>query len=161
MTLYWEDVAVGEVREGGRFPFDADGITSFAAQFDPRPTHLDEAAAADTLFGGLVASGAHTMAAWARLYFDLTRDFATQAGMEMRTMRLIRPVRPGDVLSLRFRMTEKRAFPLRPDFGMQESFHEVSNQEGRGGPVLGNARVAGATAGPRKRRAPTGVRRRG
>ena len=131
MTLYWEDVAPGDVREGGRFDFDADGIKDFASKFDPRPTHLDEALAADTFFEGLVASGAHTMAAWARLYFDLTQDLSTQAGVEMRSMRLVRPVRPGDRLSLRFRITEKRAFPLRPEFGMVESFHEVSNQNDR------------------------------
>jgi acyl dehydratase len=59
---YLEDLAVGDRFSGGRHALDAAQIKAFAAQFDPQPFHLDEAAAADTLFGGLAASGWHTAA---------------------------------------------------------------------------------------------------
>ena len=65
-TTYWDDLAPGDVFEGGRYEVTEERITRFAGEFDPRPTHLDAAAAGATLFRGLSASGAHTFAAWAR-----------------------------------------------------------------------------------------------
>lgn len=129
--VYWEDIVAGGVREGGAFAFDADAIKRFAGEFDPRPTHLDEAAASGTFFKGLAASGAHTFAVWARLYWELTPGWATQAGTHMREVRLLRPVRPGDVLKLRLTVLSKRPHPLRREFGFLESRHELINQKSR------------------------------
>ncbi|MGH7006114.1 MAG: acyl dehydratase, partial [Alphaproteobacteria bacterium] len=81
-----------------------------------------------TFFMGLAASGAHTFAAWARLIWELTPGWATQAGTNIRDMRLLRPVRPGDVLSLRFTVLAKRPNPMRPGFGFLESRQELFNQ---------------------------------
>jgi len=86
--------------------------------------------AAETIFGGLVASGAHTFAAWARLYLEATPDFATQAGVEMRSVKMVRAVRPGDRLTLKLEITDKRPYPLRPGFGMLDSFQQLFNQDG-------------------------------
>lgn len=130
-TIYWDDIAEGDRREGGAFTFDTDSIKRFAREFDPRPTHLDEAAAAVTFFKGLSASGAHTFAAWARLYWELTPGWATQAGMHIRDIRLFRPVRAGDVLKLRWTVLAKRPHPLRAGFGFLEMRHELFNQAGR------------------------------
>jgi acyl dehydratase len=127
--VHWEDIVAGGVREGGAFAFDADAIKRFAGEFDPRPTHLDESAAAATFFKGLAASGAHTFAVWARLYWELTPGWATQAGTHMREVRLLRPVRPGDVLKLRLTVLSKRPHPLRREFGFLESRHELINQK--------------------------------
>lgn len=133
-TVYWEDIVAGGVREGGAFAFDTDAIKRFADEFDPRPTHLDEAAAAATFFRGLAASGAHTFAVWARLYWEITPEWATQAGTHMREVRLLRPVRPGDVLKLRLSILGKRPHPLRAEFGFVDSRHELLNQKSQ--PVL-------------------------
>lgn len=134
-TTYWEDILPGQVRQGGAFAFDAAAIKRFAAEFDPRPTHLDEAAAAATFFKGLAASGTHTFAAWARLFWEITPDWSgEQAGAHMNDMRLFRPVRPGDVLSLRMTVLATRANPLRPAFGFVDTRHELSNQAGK--PVM-------------------------
>lgn len=133
-TVYWEDVDEGAVWEGGAFVFDTEAITRFAREFDPRPTHLDAAAAAASFFGGLCASGAHTFAAWARLYWELTPGWANQAGAEITRMRLPRPVFPDDVLSLRFQVTGKRPSPIKPAAGFLDQTHTVRNQDGR--PVL-------------------------
>lgn len=132
--VYWEDIAAGAVIAGGAFAFDTASIKRFAAEFDPRPTHLDEAAASESLFKGLAASGAHTFAAWARLNLDLTPHWAQQAGAGIRDMRLLRPVRPGDVLSLTMTIIVKRTHPMRADFGFLDQRHEVRNQAGQ--PVL-------------------------
>jgi len=124
-------VIEGDIREGGAFAFDPEAIKRFAAEFDPRPTHLDEAAASATFFKGLSASGAHTFAAWARLYWELTQGWATQAGTHIREIRLFRPVRPGDVLKLRVTILSKRPNPMRAEFGFVESRHELFNQKGQ------------------------------
>ena len=126
--VYWEDIVEGGLREGGAFAFGADAIKRFAGEFDPRPTHIDEAAASATFFKGLAASGAHTFAVWARLYWELTPGWATQAGTHMRDMRLFRPVRAGDVLKLRLTILGKRPHPLRAEFGFFDSRHELFNQ---------------------------------
>ena len=60
--LYLEDFAVGQVFGSGRLRVDEQQIKAFAAQFDPQPYHLDEEAAANSVFRELVASGWHTAA---------------------------------------------------------------------------------------------------
>ena len=65
--IYLEDLAVGDQFTSGEHAMDEAQITAFAAQFDPQPFHLDDAAARDTLFGGLAASGWHTAAVTMRL----------------------------------------------------------------------------------------------
>ena len=59
-TLYLDDLSVGQRFVSGMHTMDAGEITRFAADYDPQPFHMDEPAARDTLFGGLVASGWHT-----------------------------------------------------------------------------------------------------
>ena len=70
---FFEDIAVGERIELGRHIFTADAIKAFARRFDPQPFHLDEAAAARSHFGALVASGWHTAAIWMRLMVEHQR----------------------------------------------------------------------------------------
>lgn len=132
--LFWDDIAVGATRSGGAFHFSTDSIKRFATEYDPRPTHLDEAAAEASFFKGVSASGAQTFAAWARLYWELTRDWATQASTRMAEMRLLRPVRPGDVVRLTVEVTGKREHPLERGFGFLDTRHEMQNQ--RGEPVF-------------------------
>ena len=64
----FEEFTVGlRLRSSGTVTITAERIKSFAAEFDPQPPHVDEAAAAASLFGGLVASGWHTGAVAMRL----------------------------------------------------------------------------------------------
>lgn len=130
-AVCWEDIIAGDQHEGGAHAFDTDAIKRFAREFDPRPTHLDEAAAGATFFKGLSASGAHTFAVWARLYWELTPGWATQAGTHMRDMRIFRPVRPGDVLKLHLTVLGKRPHPLRNEYGFVDTRHELFNQTGQ------------------------------
>jgi acyl dehydratase len=59
---YFDDLKVGEIRRGGSYTVSREEILQFAREFDPQPFHLDEAAANASVFGGLTASGAHTVA---------------------------------------------------------------------------------------------------
>jgi acyl dehydratase len=64
---HFEDFAVGQNFASDTLTVDAQMIRDFASQFDPQPFHLDEAAAAASFFGRLVASGWHTAALTMRL----------------------------------------------------------------------------------------------
>ena len=66
-TFYLDDLTVGQQFVSGTYTMDATEITRFAAEYDPQPFHLDDAAARATLFGGLVASGWHTAGITMRL----------------------------------------------------------------------------------------------
>jgi IS1 transposase/MaoC like domain len=96
---YREDCAVGPTFRSRRLRIDAEQIKSFAAAFDPPPFHLDEAAARDTIFRGLAASGWHTAAVTMRLLVesDLTPAGGI-VGAVFEECRWPRPVRPGDEL---------------------------------------------------------------
>ncbi len=64
---YFDDINVGDRMALGTHTFTPDDIKTFAAQYDPQPFHMDEAAAAKSHFGALCASGWHTVAAWMNL----------------------------------------------------------------------------------------------
>jgi len=68
--FYLDDLAVGRRFTSATRVIDAEQIKAFAGQFDPQPFHLDEEKAADTLFGGLAASGWHTAAITMRLLVE-------------------------------------------------------------------------------------------
>jgi acyl dehydratase len=67
MLLYLEDLSVGQRFTSGEYEMTAERMKAFAAEFDPQPFHLDEAAGRVSLFGGLAASGWHTAAVTMRL----------------------------------------------------------------------------------------------
>src|SRR5580700_10736324 len=96
--LYLEDLHVGQRFTSGSYQMDADGIKAFAAEFDPQPFHLDEAAARATIFGGLAASGWHTAAATMRLLVTGGLPFATGLIGLGGEISWPRPTRPGDTL---------------------------------------------------------------
>jgi len=111
MAEYFEDVAVGDVVETGSYVVDSEDIVEFGRKYDPQPMHTDPAAAADSMFGGLVASGWHTCAITMRLlvedYFASTRALGA-VGVD--DLRFPAPVRPGDELSTRGEVVGKESW---------------------------------------------------
>jgi acyl dehydratase len=92
-----EDFQPGQTFRSVRIRIDAERIKSFAAEFDPQPFHLDESAAADSIFRGLAASGWHTAAITMRLLVD--SDLTSAGGIVgagFDELRWPRPVQPGD-----------------------------------------------------------------
>jgi acyl dehydratase len=118
-TRYLEDFVVGQKFGSGTLRMEKERTTSFAAEFDPQPFHLDEAAARETIFGGLVASGWHTAAATMRLLVDGELKIAGGlVGAGFDELRWPRPVRPGDQLHLESEIMEVRVSRSRPDRGL-------------------------------------------
>jgi acyl dehydratase len=126
----FEDFAVGlRFKSPGAVRVTADRIKSFAAEFDPQPSHLDEGAARETLFGGLVASGWHTAAVAMRLIVDSDLGLAGQgAGVAIESMRWLRPVHPGDVLRVEGTVVEARPSRSQADRGVVKFRTLVYNQ---------------------------------
>jgi acyl dehydratase len=117
---YLEDYAVGQTFGGlARIRIDRARITSFAAEFDPQPFHLDEAAASGSIFKGLAASGWHTAAATMRLLVESDlRPAGGIIGLGFEEVRWPRPVRPGDELRVESEVLEVRPSKSRPDQGL-------------------------------------------
>src|SRR6266446_2883544 len=98
---YLEDFAVGQTFGSGRVRVDEERIKRYAAEFDPQPFHLDEDAARDTIFRGLVASGGYTAALTMRLVVE--SDLKPAGGIVAAGVDELRwplPVRPGDELQV-------------------------------------------------------------
>jgi acyl dehydratase len=116
---YLEDFTVGQTFSSGRLMIDSEQIKRFAAEFDPQPFHLDEAAAQDTIFRGLAASGWHTAALTMRLLVG--SEIAPAGGVVgagFDEFRWPRPVRPGDELRLEGEVLDVRPSKSRPDQGL-------------------------------------------
>lgn len=96
---YFEDFQVGQTFELGSHTVTREEIIAFGRQFDPQPFHVDDEAAAGTVFGGLIASGWHTASIFMRCYADgLLLHSASQGSPGVDEVRWRVPVRPDDVL---------------------------------------------------------------
>ena len=129
--LYLDDFSVGQVFRSGTRRITAAEIKTFASEYDPQPFHLDDEAAKTTMFGGLAASGWHTMALTMRLLVDGGAPIAggiIGAGGE--ELRWPRPVRPGDTLTVESEVLEIRPSRSRPQQGMLRMRSTTFNQNG-------------------------------
>lgn len=128
---YFEDYIAGHIHEFGSIGVTEEEIIEFARRYDPQPFHTDPHAARDTQFGGVIASGWQTAGLMMRLVVDhyLSR-VASLASPGLDELRWTRPVRPGDMLSVRATVIETRPSATRPDRGLVRTFFEVLNQHG-------------------------------
>ena len=116
---YLEDFAVGQTFGSGRTRIDGDRALAFAAEFDPQPFHLDEAAARHSIFGGLTASGWHTAAVTMRLLVESElKPAGGLVGAGLDECRWPKPVRPGDMLRVECEVTDVRVSKSRPEQGL-------------------------------------------
>jgi acyl dehydratase len=132
---YWEDFKAGEVLQLGEKRVDKEEIIAFAKQFDPQPFHVDEAAAKASMYGGLIASGWHTVALVMRMMCDsYMLDSASLGSPGVENLKWLKPVRPGDTLRAQRTTLEVRASASRPEMGLVKTRWEVFNQTGE--PVM-------------------------
>ncbi len=105
--LHFEGIAIGQTFKSGAHKLDEAQIKAFARQFDPQPFHLDNEAAKNSMFGGLVASGWHVCAITMRLIIGDGSVFAGGIIGNWSEISWLKPVRPGDVLHVRSEVIEK------------------------------------------------------
>ena len=133
--IHWQDMEPGRTRVLGSVTPTRDEILAFARQFDPQPFHLDEEAARNSVFGALCASGWHTCAMAIRLMVDNFLSQAASLGSPgMEGIQWLKPVFPGDTLTLHYSVLDKRPLASRPGVGLLRTRTEMTNQ--RGEPVL-------------------------
>ena len=128
---YWDDIKEGEVVELGSRTLDKERMMAFAREFDPQPFHTDEKAAEASIWGGLIASGWLTGSVLMRLFYDgFLKDTASMGSPGIDELRWLKPVRPGDTLTVRLTVLETAASRSKSDRGIVRSLMEVLNQHG-------------------------------
>jgi acyl dehydratase len=127
---YFEDFAVGLALASAAVAVTEDMILGFARAYDPQPFHVDPAAARDSIYGGLIASGFHTLALGFRLVLDTGIFDGTSMGSPgFDELRWLKPVRPGDTLRVALAVVEARPSSSKPDRGLVRIDYRYLNQE--------------------------------
>ncbi len=128
---YFEDFQVGQVQELGSYVVTREEILAFARQYDPQPFHMDEEAGRSSIYGSIIASGWQTAAICHRLLVRaVLEDSASMGSPGLDELKWLRPVRPGDTLSLRLEVLESTPSRSKPDRGAIRCRLEARNQHG-------------------------------
>jgi acyl dehydratase len=123
---HWEDFEVGAVAVYGPRLVTREEIVAFAAEFDPQPMHLDEAAASATLLGGLGASGWHVCSLVMRTIADgFFNDSSSMGGPGVEELRWLKPLRPGTEIRVRVTVLERRPSKSRVGMGLTKFRYEM------------------------------------
>lgn len=129
---YFDDIEVGEETEFGHYDVTREEILEFARKYDPQPFHLSDEAAAKTHFGRLAASGWHTAAmTMSVIVGHIGED--EQAGLGspgVDELRWLKPVHPGDRLTVRGTIVDKTPSRSKPHIGTIRTRTVVTNQDG-------------------------------
>jgi acyl dehydratase len=128
--LYLEDLHVGQRFSSAAHRIEEDRIKSFAAEFDPQPFHLDEAAAQASIFRGLEASGWHTAAVTMRLIATGGLPFAAGAVGLGGEIEWPRPTRPCDTLHVESEFVEIIPSRSKPNQAIVRVRNTTLNQNG-------------------------------
>ncbi len=129
---YFDDMEVGAETIFGHYDVTREEVLEFARKYDPQPFHLSDEEAAKTHFGRLAASGWHTCAMTMSVIVQrLSED--RQAGLGspgVDELRWLRPVYPGDRLTVSGKIVEKTPSRSKPDIGSIRTATTVTNQDG-------------------------------
>jgi acyl dehydratase len=128
--LYLDDLYVGQRFTSGSFHMTEAKIKSFAAEFDPQPFHLDQAAAKASVFGGLAASGWHTAAVAMRLLVDGGLPFGNGIIGLGGDLAWPKPTRPGDTLHVESEILEIVLSRSKPNQAIVKVRSTTLNQDG-------------------------------
>lgn len=133
MTYFFEDVQVGWKHDIGPYEVNREDVIAFAERFDPQPFHLDEAAASNSFFGRIAASGLHTCSMAMRMIVDHQKTIpgwteAASGALGIDELRFHRPVYPGDLLRGTIEIEEKLDSRSMPDLGILRVRVEIMNQ---------------------------------
>jgi acyl dehydratase len=127
--LWLEDFTVGRVFTTRGCTLSEAQILDFAWQHDPQPFHIDVVAAAESPYGGIIASGFQTLLVAFRLFYqEKVINAASMGSPGMDEVRWVAPVRPGDTIRVRAEVLDIRPSRSRPDRGTALLAYTVTNQ---------------------------------
>ena len=128
---YFEDLEIGAETLFGSYAVTLDEVLEFAMKYDPQPFHLSDEEAAKTHFGRIAASGWHTcamtMAVIARHVVEGGQAGLGSPGID--ELRWLKPVYPGDTLTVRGKIVDKTPSRSKPDIGSFRTETIVTNQD--------------------------------
>jgi acyl dehydratase len=133
MSTQWffEDFYPGQDIDLGTRSVSEEEIIAFATAFDPQPFHVDREAAAQSIYGGVIASGWHTCSMMMRMVVDgLMAKSSSMGSPGLDGVRWLAPVRAGDTLNVRYQTTQVKASNSKPDRGVVWSKWVAINQHG-------------------------------
>lgn len=125
---YFDDLVDGESLDCQSVIMTRDEIINFGKKYDPQLFHIDERAAKQSIFGGLIASSLHTLSACTRAVVEAQGHVAILSGVGMHEVKMFNPVHPGDVLSVKAWWTELNKSRSKPDRGFASIKCKVNNQ---------------------------------
>lgn len=129
--ITFDDLRVGDRFVSGPIEVTEEAIVNFAREFDVQPFHLEHAAADESIFRGLAASGWHTAAIAMRLFTTGSLQFVGGAvGLQVDELRWPVAVRPGDQLQLETEILETRISKSKPTHGVVRIRNLLTNQSG-------------------------------
>jgi acyl dehydratase len=131
LTRYFDDFSLGDRFVSKGVTFTEADIISFALRYDPQPFHIDMEAAAQSPYGGLIASGFHTLSQSFRMMLQegvFSESSMGSPGMD--ELRWLAPVRPGDTLHMEGEVVELRPSSSKPDRGILKMDYRAVNQRG-------------------------------
>ncbi|MBA2744512.1 MAG: MaoC family dehydratase [Chthoniobacterales bacterium] len=127
--VYFDDLRVGDRFTSDVYAVNDDAIIAFAREFDVQPFHLDRAAANESIFGALAASGWHTAAIAMRLFTTGPLQFVGGAvGLGVDELRWPVAVRAGDIVQLETEIIEARESRSKPSHGIIRISNVMRNQ---------------------------------
>jgi acyl dehydratase len=129
-ALYLDDLAVGDLFGTHEVTLTLEGCKAFAADFDPQPFHLDEAAGRQSVFGRLAASGWYTASLSMRLLVEGEMQIAGGLIGLGGEMKWPRPTYPGDTLRVETEVLDVRVSESKPDRGIVTVRNRTLNQHG-------------------------------
>jgi acyl dehydratase len=127
VKLYFEDLEKGDVFRGDACVADKEEMLDYARKNDPSPFHLDEEAASNSPFDGLIVSGGYTVTLWYRSAIPILASIAFLGGFEWH-IKLPLPVRPGDRVRTEVEILGKKP-SSKPGRGYVTVLHKIFNQD--------------------------------
>ncbi len=129
--LYFDDFSVGDRFTTRGVTVTESMIIDFALSYDPQPFHIDVEAGRQSNYGGLIASGFHTLALGFRMVLETGIFRAASMGSPgFDELRWLKPVRPGDTLHAELEVVDKKPSSSKPDRGIMRAAYRIRNQKG-------------------------------
>lgn len=127
--MYFDDLTVGTRFNTATRTLSEEAIVTFAREYDAQPFHIDAGAAAQSIYGGIIASGFHTLLTAFQLTLEAgVWNEASMGSPGMREIQWLAPVRPGDTLRVQAEVVASTPSASRPDRGRTEIAYTVLNQ---------------------------------